>query len=147
MEYRANVKRDFLVQSSFMNIKYEKMCFNKFLINFVGSFASFYKTFLFSSHFHNHAGEFCEIDASVCNSTICKNLGECVEGPGLTFSCHCTDGWMGDYCEDDLDECLIAPCRNGGLCLNTPGSYKCACLFGKTVIVFVLKKINALFLG
>lgn len=37
-------------------------------------------------------GDYCEIDASVCNETICKNLGECIEGPGFSFFCRCREG-------------------------------------------------------
>jgi len=37
-------------------------------------------------------GEYCEIDASVCNETICKNFGECIEGPGFSFYCRCREG-------------------------------------------------------
>lgn len=37
-------------------------------------------------------GDYCEIDASVCNDTICKNSGECVEGPGFSFYCRCREG-------------------------------------------------------
>lgn len=37
-------------------------------------------------------GEYCEIDATVCNNTICKNGGECVEGPGYSFQCRCPEG-------------------------------------------------------
>ena len=37
-------------------------------------------------------GEYCEIDASVCNETMCKNSGECIEGPGFSFYCRCREG-------------------------------------------------------
>lgn len=37
-------------------------------------------------------GEYCEVDATVCNNTICKNGGECVEGPGFSFQCRCPEG-------------------------------------------------------
>lgn len=37
-------------------------------------------------------GEYCEIDASVCNETMCKNSGECIEGPGFSFYCRCHEG-------------------------------------------------------
>lgn len=72
----------------------------------------------------------------MCNSTICKNGGECIDGPGYSYNCHCRDGWTGDLCEEDIDECLSSPCQNGGLCLNIPATYTCACLFGKTIIKF-----------
>ena len=68
----------------------------------------------------------------MCNNTVCANGGECVEGPGLTFGCHCTEGWAGALCEADVDECARTPCQHGGLCINTPGSYTCACLFGES---------------
>lgn len=38
------------------------------------------------------SGDYCEIDASVCNDTICKNRGECEEGPGFSFFCRCPEG-------------------------------------------------------
>lgn len=44
------------------------------------------------------SGTNCEIDLAVCNSTgeiQCKNGGECVEGPGVSFSCNCTPGNRG----------------------------------------------------
>lgn len=78
-----------------------------------------------------YTGDYCEIDVSVCNSTICKNGGECIDGPGYSFVCHCHEGWTGEVCEEDVDECLSSPCQNGGLCLNIPATYTCACLFGK----------------
>lgn len=40
-------------------------------------------------------GTNCEIDLAVCNSTgeiLCKNGGECIEGPGISFSCKCLPG-------------------------------------------------------
>ncbi|KAL6263574.1 hypothetical protein P5V15_006363 [Pogonomyrmex californicus] len=79
-----------------------------------------------------YSGDYCEIDASVCNETMCKNSGECVEGPGFSFYCRCREGWTGTLCEIDVDECLESPCKNGGLCINVPSSYTCACLFGFT---------------
>lgn len=41
------------------------------------------------------AGTYCEIDLAVCNSTgqiLCQNGGECIEGPGVSFSCKCSPG-------------------------------------------------------
>ncbi|XP_024880710.1 protein eyes shut isoform X1 [Temnothorax curvispinosus] len=90
------------------------------------------KKFLYRYFLVLFPGEYCEIDASVCNETMCKNSGECIEGPGFSFYCRCREGWTGILCEEDVDECLELPCRNGGLCINIPSSYTCACLFGFT---------------
>jgi len=41
------------------------------------------------------SGASCEIDLAVCNSTgevLCKNGGECIEGPGVSFTCNCSPG-------------------------------------------------------
>ncbi|XP_050426579.1 protein eyes shut isoform X2 [Adelges cooleyi] len=82
-----------------------------------------------------YAGTTCEVDLAVCNSTgetICKNGGECVEGPGMTFSCICSPGWTGQTCDKEVDQCSSGPCQNGGACVNKQTSYYCACLFGYT---------------
>lgn len=44
---------------------------------------------------YTFSGTSCEIDLAVCNSTgeiLCKNGGECIEGPGVSFSCNCSPG-------------------------------------------------------
>ncbi|XP_029347714.1 protein eyes shut-like, partial [Acyrthosiphon pisum] len=81
------------------------------------------------------SGTSCEIDLAVCNSTgeiLCKNGGECIEGPGVSFSCNCSPGWNGWTCEDEIDQCDSRPCKNGGVCINRQTAYSCACLFGYT---------------
>lgn len=53
---------------------------------------------MFLNSFHQTyviLGTYCEIDLAVCNSTgelLCKNGGECIEGPGVSFSCNCSPG-------------------------------------------------------
>lgn len=46
-------------------------------------------------HTYTFLGTYCETDLAVCNSTgeiLCKNGGECIEGPGMSFSCNCSPG-------------------------------------------------------
>lgn len=64
----------------------------------------------------------------------CHNGGECIEGPGLAYSCSCTAGWQGLVCQEDIDECASGPCHNGGVCVDKLASYTCACPMGYTGI-------------
>lgn len=61
----------------------------------------------------------------------CENGGECLEGPGLSFSCQCSPGWEGVRCQQDIDECASAPCQNGGVCVDKLAGYACACITGE----------------
>ncbi|XP_036344746.1 protein eyes shut-like [Rhagoletis pomonella] len=77
----------------------------------------------------------CEIDVAVCKTGTgarCQNGGECIEGPGLEFSCECTAGWHGRICQEEINECESAPCQNGGVCVDKLASYVCACPMGYT---------------
>uniref|UniRef100_A0A0A1X0S4 Protein eyes shut n=1 Tax=Zeugodacus cucurbitae TaxID=28588 RepID=A0A0A1X0S4_ZEUCU len=77
----------------------------------------------------------CEIDVAVCETGTgarCQNGGECIEGPGLEFSCECTAGWHGRICQEEINECESAPCQNGGVCVDKLASYVCACPMGYT---------------
>lgn len=66
------------------------------------------------------------------NGERCHNGGECIEGPGLDFTCKCSNGWNGYFCDNEIDECEIAPCQNGGVCIDKIASYACACPMGFT---------------
>ncbi|XP_050527265.1 protein eyes shut isoform X2 [Daktulosphaira vitifoliae] len=84
---------------------------------------------------YGYSGALCEIDLAVCNSTgelFCNNGGECIEGPGMSYTCNCPPGWTGDTCEKAIDQCNSGPCQNGGICINKQTSYYCTCLFGYT---------------
>ncbi|XP_012155413.1 protein eyes shut isoform X2 [Ceratitis capitata] len=77
----------------------------------------------------------CEVDVAVCETGTgarCQNGGECIEGPGLEFSCECTAGWHGRICQEEINECESAPCQNGGVCVDKLASYVCACPMGYT---------------
>lgn len=78
-----------------------------------------------------YVGVFCETDVAVCETgDRCQNGGECIEGPGLEFSCQCVEGYGGKFCDEETDECESSPCQNGGICIDRFASYTCACTMG-----------------
>lgn len=68
----------------------------------------------------------------VGNGERCHNGGECIEGPGLDFTCKCSNGWNGKFCDTEIDECEVGPCQNGGVCIDKIAAYACACPMGFT---------------
>ncbi|KAM7353986.1 eyes shut isoform 2-T8 [Cochliomyia hominivorax] len=82
-----------------------------------------------------YLGDHCEIDVAVCETGTgarCQNGGECIEGPGLEFTCECIAGWHGRICQEEINECDSSPCQNGGVCVDKLASYVCACPMGYT---------------
>ncbi|XP_060644695.1 LOW QUALITY PROTEIN: protein eyes shut [Drosophila nasuta] len=82
-----------------------------------------------------YLGDHCELDVAVCDTGTgarCQHGGECIEGPGLEFTCECPAGWHGRICQEEINECASAPCQNGGVCVDKLAAYACACPMGYT---------------
>ncbi|EDV99320.1 protein eyes shut [Drosophila grimshawi] len=82
-----------------------------------------------------YLGAHCEVDVAVCDTGTgarCQHGGECVEGPGLEFTCECPAGWHGRICQEEINECASSPCQNGGVCVDKLAAYACACPMGYT---------------
>ncbi|KAH8419353.1 hypothetical protein KR222_006509, partial [Zaprionus bogoriensis] len=108
-----------------------------------------------------YLGDHCELDVAVCDTgksrtrmrahrspgtneiilnpffvpgtgARCQHGGECIEGPGLEFSCECAAGWHGRICQEEINECASSPCQNGGVCVDKLAAYACACPMGYT---------------
>ncbi|XP_030556958.1 protein eyes shut, partial [Drosophila novamexicana] len=82
-----------------------------------------------------YLGDHCEVDVAVCDTGTgarCQHGGECIEGPGLEFSCECSAGWHGRICQEEINECASSPCQNGGVCVDKLAAYACACPMGYT---------------
>lgn len=69
---------------------------------------------------------------SLGNGERCHHGGECIEGPGLDFTCDCAPGWSGQFCDTEINECESGPCQNGGVCIDKVATYACACTMGFT---------------
>ncbi|XP_025017965.1 uncharacterized protein LOC107368337 [Tetranychus urticae] len=82
------------------------------------------------------SGAYCEIDKTVCNETEketkCLNGGQCLEGPGLEFKCHCLNGFKGDRCQTIINQCDPNPCFNGTRCISQIGDFSCVCPSDRT---------------
>lgn len=73
---------DFIFLCVYIFLYYAEICFLLFFKNILNEMFTF-------------SGTNCEIDLAVCNSTgelLCKNGGECIEGPGVSFACNCSPG-------------------------------------------------------
>ncbi|XP_032572966.1 protein eyes shut isoform X2 [Drosophila sechellia] len=84
-----------------------------------------------------YLGSHCELDVAVCETGTgarCQHGGECIEGPGLEFTCDCPAGWHGRICQEEINECASSPCQNGGVCVDKLAAYACACPMGYTGI-------------
>ncbi|XP_034670265.1 protein eyes shut [Drosophila subobscura] len=84
-----------------------------------------------------YLGDHCELDVAVCDTGTgarCQHGGECIEGPGLEFTCDCPAGWHGRICQEEINECESSPCQNGGVCVDKLAAYACACPMGYTGI-------------
>ncbi|KAH8289904.1 hypothetical protein KR018_002771, partial [Drosophila ironensis] len=84
-----------------------------------------------------YLGDHCELDVAVCDTGTgarCQHGGECIEGPGLEFTCACPAGWHGRICQEEINECASSPCQNGGVCVDKLAAYACACPMGYTGI-------------
>ncbi|KAH8413382.1 hypothetical protein KR009_010472 [Drosophila setifemur] len=84
-----------------------------------------------------YLGDHCELDVAVCDTGTgarCQHGGECLEGPGLEFTCSCPAGWHGRICQEEINECASSPCQNGGVCVDKLAAYACACPMGYTGI-------------
>ncbi|CAD5120106.1 DgyrCDS8684 [Dimorphilus gyrociliatus] len=71
------------------------------------------------------------IDFNECDSSPCKNDGECINGDNK-FECNCKPGWTSPNCEKDVDECKENKCTAGNFdsCTNSLGDYECKCKSG-----------------
>ncbi|XP_048237830.1 neurogenic locus notch homolog protein 1-like isoform X2 [Haliotis rufescens] len=71
-------------------------------------------------------GWLCDVDVDDCESTPCKNSGNCTDTGTNNYTCSCGTGWTGDTCETDVKECETDPCVNG-TCQEGPGNFTCVC--------------------
>ncbi|CAI9723771.1 adhesion G protein-coupled receptor E1-like [Octopus vulgaris] len=76
-----------------------------------------------------YTGDLCDLDASGCQFSPCKNNGSChlaFDTPA-GYKCRCAGVYSGIHC-DEWDPCMINSCYNGGTCLKlNGGSYTCSC--------------------
>jgi EGF-like domain len=73
-------------------------------------------------------GKNCSVDTNECDSSPCKNGGECVDLVN-NYRCICTVGFVGKSCEVDHDHCNPNPCKNDAPCLVNAqeDEYFCHC--------------------
>ena len=76
-----------------------------------------------------YTGEFCETNVNDCESSPCRNGGECQDRVG-DYECICPKGWDGKNCEEDEKSCRETTCENNALCVDLFQDYFCACPSG-----------------
>lgn len=84
----------------------------------------------------------CNINIDDCQSSPCRNDGQCIDGLN-SYTCNCSDtGYSGLHCEINIDDCLNSPCANGAECIDGVKDYSCNCHLGYTGKIIVTTVIK-----
>lgn len=78
-----------------------------------------------------YTASLCEIpEKNACDSSPCKNHGNCVLKSLEEYECRCGPGYSGRHCEKQ-NICSSSPCKHGGTCqMVAGGKFKCHCPSG-----------------
>uniref|UniRef100_A0A1I8J8V8 EGF-like domain-containing protein n=1 Tax=Macrostomum lignano TaxID=282301 RepID=A0A1I8J8V8_9PLAT len=75
-------------------------------------------------------GASCATNVNDCQTGLCKNGGECIDG-NSTYTCNCSKtDFSGPNCTNPINDCQPNPCVNNGTCVDGLRNFTCQCLAG-----------------
>uniref|UniRef100_A0A1I8J7K6 EGF-like domain-containing protein n=1 Tax=Macrostomum lignano TaxID=282301 RepID=A0A1I8J7K6_9PLAT len=82
------------------------------------------------SCFAGWTGASCATNVNDCQTGLCKNGGECIDG-NSTYTCNCSKtDFSGPNCTNPINDCQPNPCVNNGTCVDGLRNFTCQCLAG-----------------